>query len=71
MIMGNYTIIEEIIKFLLENKVFFLATIQGDQPRVRPMGFVMEYEGKLSLCTNNRKDMYRQMKENPKIEICA
>jgi uncharacterized pyridoxamine 5'-phosphate oxidase family protein len=35
------------------------------------MGFVMEYEGKLSLCTNNRKDMYRQMKENPKIEICA
>ena len=35
------------------------------------MGFVMIYEGKLSFSTNNKKDMYKQMKANPKIEICA
>jgi uncharacterized pyridoxamine 5'-phosphate oxidase family protein len=62
---------EEIIKFLTDNKVFYLATVDGDQARVRPMGFVMNYEGKLSFCTNNKKDMYRQMKARPNIEICA
>jgi uncharacterized pyridoxamine 5'-phosphate oxidase family protein len=62
---------EEIIKFLTENPVFFLATADGNQPRLRPMGFVMNYEGKLSFCTNNKKDMYKQMKENPRIEIAA
>jgi uncharacterized pyridoxamine 5'-phosphate oxidase family protein len=61
----------EISTFLQEAKVFYLATVEGDQPRVRPMGFVMEYEGKLSFSTNNKKDMFRQMKANPKIEICA
>ncbi|MDR3342789.1 MAG: pyridoxamine 5'-phosphate oxidase family protein [Treponema sp.] len=62
---------DEVIKFLQENKVFFLATLEGDQPRVRPMGFVMVYEGKLSFCTNNKKNMYKQLKANPKIEISA
>jgi uncharacterized pyridoxamine 5'-phosphate oxidase family protein len=62
---------EEIIKFLQENKVFYLATVEGDQPRVRPMGFVMNYEGKLSFCTNNKKEMFAQMKANPRVEICA
>jgi uncharacterized pyridoxamine 5'-phosphate oxidase family protein len=62
---------EEIIKFLTDNKVFYLATLDGDQARVRPMGFVMNYEGKLTFCTNNKKDMYKQMKAHPKIEICA
>jgi uncharacterized pyridoxamine 5'-phosphate oxidase family protein len=62
---------QEVIKFLRDNKVFFLATIDGDQARVRPMGFVMEYQGKLTLCTNNKKPMYQQMKANPRIEISA
>ncbi|AEF81603.1 pyridoxamine 5'-phosphate oxidase family protein [Leadbettera azotonutricia] len=62
---------QEIIQFLNEAKVFYLATAEGDQPRVRPMGFVMEYEGKLCFCTNNKKEMYKQMKANPKIEISA
>jgi uncharacterized pyridoxamine 5'-phosphate oxidase family protein len=62
---------KEVIKFLQDNKVFFLATIDGDQARVRPMGFVMEYQGKLTLCTNNKKPMYQQIKANPKIEISA
>jgi uncharacterized pyridoxamine 5'-phosphate oxidase family protein len=62
---------EEIIKFLNDNKVFYLATVDGEQARVRPMGFVMNYEGKLSLGTSNKKDMYKQMKAHPWIEICA
>jgi len=62
---------EEVLKFLKDAKTFFLATVEKDQPRVRPMGFVMIYEGKLSFSTNNKKEMYKQMKANPKIEICA
>jgi uncharacterized pyridoxamine 5'-phosphate oxidase family protein len=62
---------QEIIKFLQDNRVFFLATAEGDQPRLRPMGFVMDYQGKLCLGTNNQKDMYKQMKANPKVEISA
>jgi uncharacterized pyridoxamine 5'-phosphate oxidase family protein len=62
---------EEIIKFLQDSRVFSLATIDGDQARVRPMGFVMNYQGKLTLCTSNKKPMYQQMKANPKIEISA
>jgi uncharacterized pyridoxamine 5'-phosphate oxidase family protein len=62
---------EEILKFLQEAKVFYLATIDGDQPRVRPMGFFMNYKDKLYFSTNNTKEMYKQMRANPKIEICA
>jgi len=62
---------EEVLKFLQDARTFYLATVEKEQPRVRPMGFVMIYEGKLSFTTNNKKDMYRQMKANPKIEICA
>ncbi|MFP3090566.1 pyridoxamine 5'-phosphate oxidase family protein [Treponema sp. TIM-1] len=62
---------EEIIKFLQDQQVFFLATTEGDQPRLRPMGAVMEYKGKLYLCTNNQKEMYKQMKANPKVELGA
>jgi uncharacterized pyridoxamine 5'-phosphate oxidase family protein len=63
--------VEEILKFLQDNKVFYLATVDGDQARVRPMGFVMIYDGKLTFSTNNKKPMFKQMKANPKIEICS
>jgi uncharacterized pyridoxamine 5'-phosphate oxidase family protein len=62
---------EEVIQFLQKAQVFYLATVEESQPRVRPMGFVMNYEGKLSFCTNNKKDMFKQIQANPKIEICA
>ncbi|MDR0322279.1 MAG: pyridoxamine 5'-phosphate oxidase family protein [Treponema sp.] len=62
---------EEILKFLQDSEVFYLATVESDQPRVRPMGFVMVYDGKLCFCTSNKKDMFRQMKNNPKVEVCA
>jgi uncharacterized pyridoxamine 5'-phosphate oxidase family protein len=62
---------EEALKFLQEAKTFYLATTDGDQPRVRPMGFSMIYNGRLYFATNNTKPMYKQLAANPKIEICA
>ena len=60
---------DEILKFLKENATFYLATVEGSVPKVRPFGFVMEYQGKLCFCTNNQKDVYEQLKANPKFEI--
>ncbi|VBB06144.1 pyridoxamine 5'-phosphate oxidase [Lucifera butyrica] len=62
---------KEVLDFLKENKVFYLATTSGDQPHVRAMGFVMEYNGKLAFCTSNQKDMYQQLTLNPNVEICC
>lgn len=60
---------DEVLQFLTENPTFYLATVEGSVPKVRPFGFVMKYDGKLCFCTNNRKNVYKQMKENPHIEI--
>lgn len=62
---------DEVLKFLTENPTFYLATTDGDKPRVRPFGFVMKYEGRLCFCTNNKKDVYKQLKANPNLEISA
>lgn len=62
---------QEVLKFLQDCKTFYLATVDGDQPHVRPLGVAFEYEGKLAFTTNNTKDMYKQMKQNPKVELCA
>ncbi|MBP2654751.1 MAG: pyridoxamine 5-phosphate oxidase [Firmicutes bacterium] len=62
---------KDVLDFLTANKVFYLATTGGDQPHVRPMGFVMDYDGKLTFCTSNQKDMYKQLVANPKMEICC
>ncbi|MBQ9528155.1 MAG: pyridoxamine 5'-phosphate oxidase family protein [Fretibacterium sp.] len=62
---------KEVLEFLNKAKVFYLATMEGDQPRVRPLGFVMECGGKLAFCTSNEKPMYKQMKANPRVEIAA
>lgn len=61
----------ETVNFLKECGVFFIATVEGDQPRVRPFGAVIEYEGKLYICTNNTKNVFNQIKNNPKVEISA
>ena len=52
-------------------KTFYLATVEGDQPHVRPFGTVCEFEGKLYIVTNNKKDVYNQMKVNGKVEMCG
>lgn len=62
---------KEVLEFLNECKVFFVSTIDGNQPRVRPFGFVMEYEGKLCFGTSNQKRVYAQLTANPNCEIIA
>lgn len=59
------------LEFLQESGIFYLATTEGAQPRVRPFGAVFEYEGKLYIATNNTKRCFKQMLENPKVEISA
>lgn len=58
-----------ILKYLTDNPTFYVATMDGDQPRVRPFGAVCTFENRLYICTNNTKAVYRQMLANPKIEI--
>ena len=58
--------------FLSEAKVFYLATVDGDQPKVRPLGVHLEMDGKLMFGVGDHKDVYKQMLANPKVEIaCA
>lgn len=57
------------LEFLQESGTFYLATTEGDQPRVRPFGAVFEHEGKLYIVTNNTKKCFKQMLQNPKVEI--
>lgn len=59
------------LEFLQESGTFYVATTEGDQPRVRPFGAAFEYEGKLYIATNNTKKCFKQMLENPKIEMSS
>ena len=62
---------KEIYDYLKASRTYYLATVEGDQPRVRPFGTVDLFEGKLYIQTGKSKAVARQMTENPKIEICA
>lgn len=62
---------ERVEKFLKEANTYYLATTEGDQPRVRPFGTAHIFEGKLYIQTGKIKDVYRQLIANPKAEICA
>lgn len=62
---------ERIINFLKEADTYYLATIEGDQPRVRPFGTAHLFEGKLYIQTGKVKDVSTQIHANPKVEICA
>jgi uncharacterized pyridoxamine 5'-phosphate oxidase family protein len=57
--------------FLTETGVFFLATEDGDQPKLRPLGAHLEMDGKVIFGVGDFKDVYRQMKDDPKVEIVA
>jgi len=59
----------EVYEYLKKCGVFYLATIDGNQPRVRPFGAICIYENKLYIQTGNIKEVFKQMKNNPKIEI--
>ena len=62
---------QEVIDFLKKTKSYYLATTEGDQPRVRPFGTAHAYNGKLYIQTGKVKPCSKQMAANPKIEICA
>jgi uncharacterized pyridoxamine 5'-phosphate oxidase family protein len=62
---------EEVYEFLKKCQIFFLATEEGDQPRVRPFGAVNVYNGKLYLLTGKVKKVSKQIAANPKVELCA
>ena len=62
---------EKICNFLKEVGVYYLATVEGDQPRVRPFGTAHIFEGKLYIQTGKVKPVSRQLAANPKAEICA
>ena len=65
------TNIERVCQFLDDAKTYYLATEEGDQPRVRPFGTALIFEGKLYIQTGKVKNVSRQLAANPKAEICA
>lgn len=62
---------EEVYKLLKECGTYYIATMDGDQPRVRPFGTVDLFEGKLYIQTGKVKNVSKQIAVNPKVEICA
>lgn len=62
---------ERVCEFLKKAGTYYLATVEGDQPRVRPFGTAHIYNGKLYIQTGNSKPVAKQLKANPKAEICA
>jgi uncharacterized pyridoxamine 5'-phosphate oxidase family protein len=62
---------QTVYDFLKKAQVYYLATVEGDQPRVRPFGTIDLFEGKLYIQTGKNKDVSKQIKANPKVEISA
>ncbi|MDD6442328.1 MAG: pyridoxamine 5'-phosphate oxidase family protein [bacterium] len=61
----------EVYDFLKQCGTYYLATVEGNQPRVRPFGTVDLFEDKLYIQTGKVKDVSKQIQANPKAEICA
>lgn len=62
---------KKILDFFNEAGMFFYASVDNGQARVRPFGFAMEYEDKLYFGMGSHKASYRETMENPYIEVCA
>ncbi len=62
---------EEVYEFLKKCGYYFIATMDGDQPRVRPFGTVLIFEKRLYIQTGKVKNVSKQIAKNPKIEICG
>ena len=62
---------ERVCNFLKDAGTYYLATVEGDQPRVRPFGTAHIFEGRLYIQTGKVKPVSRQLMANPKAEICA
>lgn len=63
--------LERVVSFLESAGTYFLATAEGDQPRVRPFGTVLLYEDKIYIQTGKVKVVSKQIAANPKVEISA
>ena len=62
---------EEVQKYLKECGAFYFATVEGDQPRVRPFGVSEIIDGRFYIMTGKIKDVFKQIEANPHFEICA
>ncbi len=62
---------KKVEEFLKNAETYYLATVEGDQPRVRPFGTIHIFEDKLYIQTGKVKDVSKQLHANPKAEICA
>ena len=62
---------EKIYEFIKKCGTYYLATVDGDQPRVRPFGTIHLFDGRLYIQTGLSKDVAKQLLANPKAEICA
>ncbi len=63
--------IDNVAQFLRDAQTYYLATVEGDQPRVRPFGTVLLYGGRLYIQTGKSKEVSKQLARNPKAELCA
>ena len=60
-----------VVEFLKKCGVYYLATTEGNKPKVRPFGTAMLYENHIYIQTGRKKDVAKQLFENPNAEICA
>lgn len=63
--------VKKVYSYLMDAQTFYLATIDGDSPRVRPFGAVLLRDDRLYLVTGKKKDVSKQISANPSVEICA
>lgn len=62
---------KEVYEFLKKAGTYYLATVEGDKPRVRPFGTIDLFDGKLYIQTGKVKEVSKQIHQNPNVEICA
>ncbi len=62
---------QQVYNFLKSCGTYYIATVEGDQPRVRPFGTINLFENKLYIQSGHVKPFAQQIKANPKVEICA
>ena len=63
--------VEKVCQFLDDAGTYYLATVEGDKPRVRPFGTALVYDGRLYIQTGKVKAVSKQLAANPNAEICA
>ncbi len=62
---------EKVYHFLKEAQTYYLATVDGNKPRVRPFGTILLNDGRLYIQTGRKKDVSKQIAANPSVELCA